>query len=86
MCRVLRKKFRLKREEVGLEKAGENGKVGSTVVCTLPRCYSGDEIEQNEMHGACRKYWVRTQMHTRFRWGNRTNTLLGSSRSRWDGS
>jgi hypothetical protein len=40
------------------------------MICTPPKYYSCDQIENNEISGACNKYWGRGEMCTRFWWGN----------------
>jgi hypothetical protein len=36
----------------------------------LTKYYSGDEIEKNEMSGACGTYGERGEVYTEFWWGN----------------
>jgi len=40
------------------------------MICTPPKYYSGDQIEKNEIGGACSKYWGRGEMYAKFWWDN----------------
>jgi len=42
----------------------------SLMNCTPLKYYSGDQIEKNEIGGACSNYWGRGKMYTRLSWGN----------------
>jgi len=47
----------------------------------LPNIYSGDQIENNEVEGACSMYGGTGEVHTGFWWGKRP---LGQPRHRWE--
>jgi hypothetical protein len=41
----------------------------SLMICTFTQFHSGDQLEKNEMGGACSTYGWRGEMHTGFWWG-----------------
>jgi hypothetical protein len=51
----------------------------------LTEYFSGNEIEKNEVGGACSKYGVRVELYTGIWWGQLEGKRpLGRPRRRWD--